>query len=618
MDSNNSSLDPSPSSSASSSFAPRPSGRTDEDEQQEDLKKQLTEKVSKLCISTEMQKDISTLRGSLVGSASSISSSDSNTTVKVDEEDGGDNGTMIFERDTTVSRESGTPLVSRSGTATPPSSPLLDTNRQKRSPSSSSVAEEDGRNLSRPSSSLRVTTPIDDLISLAPETMEKMRKLERLKRRRDEAQQGDSTFKQSREPLTRKLSSEPASHIIAPRNSERRTSSPATFRNQRVAQKLEVAVEEEEVAKEGDAKENVPAASNGVTELVKQTSEESCSNSPPPVEKVEKSSTENTSEIQKQDKVNLEDVLLPPLKEEKKVTVSDKEILLPKLEHNPSSSPSENAKIKCSRAKSESPTSSSKIQTSRSIKSCSPMSIEEVKRRSRTATTASNNSVRKSWRNTPHIDPDFIDAILRGEIDDNLLEDSKLETMTELSEPRSTSPLAGRTMGLMSQELMPPGQPVVPILKKTDSKLDRVTKSESPRRVVMVVSTSSRTGSIDLSSSPETLPHVMRSPLKSPGSYSQTDTSNLTKNHLSALQASMSLSRSTPDLSSILGSTKHSKRVPSREDSYVTDTSTRKNSISRSSTLRSNLLSGHSIVRSLTSAGRHGSKSQSKDRFKLK
>lgn len=646
MDSNNSSLDPSPSSSASSSFAPRPTGRSEDDEQQEDLKKQLTEKVSKLCISTEMQKD--TLRGSLVGSASSISSSDSNTTVKVDEEDGEEG----IEKD---SRESDTPLVPRSETTTPPhtpSSPLLDTSRSKRSPSAGGT-EEEGRSMSRPNSSLRVTTPIDDLISLAPDTMEKMKKLEMLKRKREE---GDSSISK-REPLIRKLSADP--NPISPRHSERRTSSPATFKNHRMAtaqKQLEAPVEEEETTTSkttDNAKQQVsnnefktPSSYTLTSKAVSSTVKEdiirsdlrlnSERSSPLPITNKGSSISEKRSPVSEKrsplsehvtwkdntpHKEETKKVQTPPTSSENKSSSSNGTHKPPPLALSTNQLDLSPQTIK---SKSESPSSPGKkmVVMPRSTKSASPMSIDEVKRRSRGASSTN----RTSWRKTPHIDPDVIDAILRGEIDDIDNPENKLETMVEVSEPRSSSPLAGKTC----RDLSPLSEHESPNLKKSavsDSRLDRVTKSESPRRVVMVVtSAAGRSGSVELNRSPQTLPRYMTNPLKSPGTVSQTDMSAEKSQLSTSLQSSLSLSRSTPDLSSILGSSgKHSKRSKPKEDSYVLDSSTRKNSVSRGSTLRSNLLSGTSIMRSFTSSSSSSPRSSpkrspahTKDRFKLK
>ena len=157
-----SSLEPSPISSASSSFAPRPNGKGNEDEQQEDM----TQVVSKLC--TEMQKagnDSGLLVNSnLDGSASSISSNESCNTLKQEEEDGG-----VF--------------IPKSTTPPPPSSNISFKHSES---SSSSCVEEDCRSYSRPSSGLRVTTPIQsDVVSYAPETLEKLKKLEMLKKRKE-------------------------------------------------------------------------------------------------------------------------------------------------------------------------------------------------------------------------------------------------------------------------------------------------------------------------------------------------------------------------------------------------------------------------------------------------
>lgn len=274
---------------------------------------------------------------------------------------------------------------------------------------------------------------------------------------------------------------------------------------------------------------------------------------------------------------------------------------------------SKTAKQEDEKARSKSETPSSPVVSSkdfapppsRSIKSCSPISttMTEVKRR------AKKTQNRKSWRNTPHIDPDVIEAILRGEFDiedDEPTSEAKLETMKEEVEPRNESPLAGRTGTVVlsgTKSHMSVSPTATPILKKggfSDPHLERVTKSESPRRVVMMVSAARPETSLESSSSPDRTPPIMHSPLKSPGCFSQTDATVMTspeKTHLSTLQSSLSLSRSTPDLSTILSSGKHSKRSQGlKEDTYVTGGgssmfSSRKSSISRSPGIRSSLLS---------------------------
>lgn len=262
LDSNNSSLDPSPSSSASSSFAPRPSGRSGDDEEQEDMKKQLTEKVSKLC--TEMQKvdsSNSSLRVNMIGSASSISSSDSNTTVRVDEEDGGIDSKEMTGTSSEPEPSLTPPFSSQSATPTQTgSSQSFDLSQQTRVMSSSPkpTGEDDAGVGKRPNS--RLTTPIDELISLAPETIEKMKKLERLKRKKDEAQQGEEP-KGRREALTKTLST--GQSCIAPRGNDRRVSSPASIKNQ----KMSIKTQESSFAEEEEARaiEDTQKPSNSPT-----------------------------------------------------------------------------------------------------------------------------------------------------------------------------------------------------------------------------------------------------------------------------------------------------------------------------------------------------------------
>ena len=737
------------------------------------MKKQLTEKVSKLC--TEMQRVETingSLRGNLIGSASSISSSDSNITVKVDEEDGGgavDEQKKVEDVTGTSSEPEPSltpPPSSQSTTPTPHgSSHSFDLSGHfRRVPVGSE--DEGGK---RPNS--RLTTPIDDLLSLAPETIEKMKKLERLKRKKDEAVAalvggGEGTVTSSpRPPLTKKLSHEPAI-AISPRGSERRVSSPASIRNLKGnPKKLEAAVEEEEASAEDKqnpcssseakpttvnnaklnseskkesnneksvAMEAAPVAvdSNatkiGDDDTASSTSDAKTSDKPvvaaitvkssPPCNEIASSKLstpiENKTapvssgkEIKPQSsaeedagkakcsfigsskgkegkkapvltvKSSIEKKVMffskgtesqpvaptgsngrksPSLKREDMIVTTplstqnkSEDISLPKAkqeelamqtEKENKNQQQQQAKV-APRSKSETPSSpvvSSKDFTpppTRSVKSSSPVSttVSDVKRRAR----KNHDPSRKSWRNTPHIDPDVIDAILRGDFEmdegDGSSSDPKLETMTEEVEPRTESPLAGRT-GMVVLGSTPvhltESSTSAPILKKSgfsDPRLERVTKSESPRRVVMMVSSMRSESSLETSSSsPDHTPPLMRSPLKSPGCLSQTDTTTSSrpeKTHLSALQSSLSLSRSTPDLSSILGSGKHSKRSQGmKEDFYVTgggtpSASTRKGSVSRGTGIRTSLLGGTHIVRSLTMAANRGKRS-SKEKLK--
>ena len=181
-----------------------------------------------------MDTNNSSLRVNMIGSASSISSSDSNTTVRVDEEDGGAECKETTGTSSEPEPSLTPPFSSQSATPTQTgSSQSFDLSQQTRVVSPFPKGEDGtGR---RPNS--RMTTPIDELISLAPDTIEKMKKLERLKRKKDEAaQQGEET-KGRREALTKTLSSGPS--YISPRGSDRRTSSPAVIKNQKMAIKTQ-------------------------------------------------------------------------------------------------------------------------------------------------------------------------------------------------------------------------------------------------------------------------------------------------------------------------------------------------------------------------------------------
>jgi hypothetical protein len=239
-----------------------------------------------------------------------------------------------------------------------------------------------------------------------------------------------------------------------------------------------------------------------------------------------------------------------------------------------------------------------------------------LRRNNRASST--NSSRTTSWRKTPHIDPDVIEAILRGDIDDDESMNSKLETMIEVNEPPQDVPIKeDKTITNIrepKQDDILLGHSILKRGGNSDSKLERVTKSESPRRVMILSSNADRSGTIDLSAS---FSSSSSSPLKSPGAYSQSSEGSPSKNSLSSFrQSSLTLSHSTPDLSTILGS-KHSKRNSTKEDSYVTGNTPRKNSAGRSGTLRSNVLSGANIVRSLTMSGRNAKRNTSHSKFKL-
>ena len=244
---------------------------------------------------------------------------------------------------------------------------------------------------------------------------------------------------------------------------------------------------------------------------------------------------------------------------------------------------------------------------------------------------------RPSWRQTPQIDADAIEAILRGEISEDDISDSvvstkrpqnSLESFQEEEEPppnrvpltrsqRSTSYSPRSTHSVSSSQRERINCSILKYSSSNQSDLKESSSSSSPvrKRVMIVNSTSrnSRAASEDLLSADH---------LKVPS-----DNVPLKDTRVINLQSSLSLSRSTPDLSALLtGSMKVAKRSTRNEESYVTGSSS---SSSGSSSRRSpgnnrtasvrNTLFGSGLVRRFTISGdksgrnsRHSPKHSSK------
>ena len=243
---------------------------------------------------------------------------------------------------------------------------------------------------------------------------------------------------------------------------------------------------------------------------------------------------------------------------------------------------------------------------------------------------------RHSWRQTPLIDPDAIEALLKGEVSEEDLggvvrssnsQTKQLEPCQEESPPmrRRAQLITANTPRPTFQpprsnldEVSPEGSSRMlsnaltsgdkkdrfstPTRKQDDMKREDVRVGSPLRKRVMIVSTprNNRAGSAELLS-PEQL--LVRSENK-----------QLRHSRISNLQSSLTHSLSTPDLSAILSSSKSksAKRSTRNEESYVTGSS----SSTGSNTLRSPAPSsrssvrsiGTSLVRSFTISGPRGSR----------
>lgn len=619
-----SSQEQSPSSSASSSFAPRPTGKGGSEEelttQHEDISKQLKEKVSKLC--TEMQKaELESTEGiihtPLDGSASSISSNDSGHTLKGEEEDGG-----VF--------------IPSSIQPSTPSPPPVDTdNHVKRTPSSS----DEGRSFSRPTSALRVTTPIQgDVVSLAPETIEKLKKLERLKQRKREEKAALENEKLLEQP--RKTSLPVSSNDTSTKPNNRKLSSPfPSTRPRPKSPQLSELLENEpdNTPHSEDRSEKVPFV-NDVKRTKTTVSNVSVS---PNSEK--KMSDRSVSSV----KENTRSPSPQPIKNSVTLTSSrydrspsPKSMTNQSLKKTPemvelSTSPSSKNTRSTSptsiafRVKSYSPQPMVENFGTRVTKSNSPVTKSSSTNRSGVMlrNKGAKKETRASWRETPHIDPDAITALLNlgkeDDIDDEVEPslNKTLETCIEEKEPHSHSPGSGKNSPYMVKKeprSHSPGSgkdsPYIPkktdktdggnhqerntpILKKGGISEPNIHRKDSPKRVIIIEESNNRTRHDSHDGSPLSTRSESR------------DSSPVKHAKLLLLQKSMTMSRSTPDLTALMGTSK-SRKLVSREESYVTGghSSHKDISSSRTSGLRNSLF-GRPITRSMTISGRSNKRS---------
>ena len=527
-----SSLEPSPSSSASSSFAPRPNGREDDSaaqqqQQQDELQKQLTEKVSKLC--TDMQKaeetsnnSSRTLKVPMDGSsANSISSTDSGNTIKHEEE--------VFDR-------------SLSNSLTPPPKSVGSPSKRATS-SSSSFQDDEVRVISRPSSAQRMTS--NDVISYAPETLEKLKKLERLKQRKREESGGTSSDRVA----LRKQNSFPGkgqdnSPILGSVKSRSASCVPGSIPEINKEKRRGIIREESDIDVFSEATRVSPVPSHSNPPRV------SPSYSPPVSFHISNSPTP--------DKVST-------------------------MSH--STSESKETPTDSGTQVQDAQTTESINQSSQSTNSISPSDLSPPNQSApstlgvniRRKTKASSIKQRASWRKTPQIDPDAIAAILRGDIDDDL--EVPLETLQETEEkPPEKLPVKSVSSG---------------ILKKMSDSDVNMEKRGSPKRVLIVQESERGYGSVPNSPSSKT---------------TSRDNSPKKNERHNSLQSSLSLSLSTPDLSALVGTGKHSsKRAALKEDSYIL----RSSSNTPRSSNRNSLVGTSSLMRRFTIVGRATKKSPS-------
>ncbi len=629
-----SSLEPSPISSASSSFAPRPNGKEDTDVSTKQQHEDMTQVVSKLC--TEMQKAGND--SNMDGSASSIGSSDSCNTLKPEDEDVG----VFIPQSTTP----------------PPTSCCV-----KQSESSSSSTEE-VRSLSRPSSELRVTTPVSsDVVSYAPETIEKLKKLERLKQKKitmeKENQSKDkdkshdrrfsspiiSTFSKLKiSSMKLKTHSETAEDTgVEPPKSKtptlgRREYSPVPIRDQHSPvpirdqpspvpirdQHSPVPIRDQHSPVPiRDKQSPVPIRDkhSPVLKRDKQSpvldrnikhSLESTHNSksPVPIPKAHSPVPNNTRQTQS----STTDV--PTIHEPSKtptlpltVSVSHKHEQSPSIKSSPFETPPTNSKISSPESfrspspvnnrgsKSHSPqvaNSKAPLTTNRLTKSVSPANNSITMRNK-----AMKQQTNPIWRQTPHIDPDAIEALLNldGDVDADFL-NGHLETCAEEVEPQPLSVDTGKKTTPVSKFEESPS-----ILKRSILSDSDVVKRDGPKKSVKISPRQRNTKHQSMYfGSPE------RSPAQDgPGPLKNDRIPN-------RLQRSLTLSYSSPDLSTILAGGKSRSKNLLREDSYVTSSATPKASNRRG------FFGGVSLTRSLTMSGKGNKKSPAyfRDKYKLR
>ena len=169
-------------------------------------------------------------------------------------------------------------------------------------------------------------------------------------------------------------------------------------------------------------------------------------------------------------------------------------------------------------------------------------------------------------------------------------------------EPHSHSPVSGKdspyipkksdkTDGSNHQERN------TPILKKGGISEPNIHRKDSPKRVIIIEESNNRTRHDSHDGSPLSSRSESR------------DSSPVKHAKLLLLQKSMTMSRSTPDLTALMGTNK-SRKLVSREESYVTGghSSHKDISSSRTSGLRNSLF-GRPITRSMTISGRSNKRS---------
>ena len=662
-----SSLEPSPISSASSSFAPRPNGKGSEEstdqcsnKQQEDM----TQVVSKLC--TEMQKAGNDsgllLNSNLDGSASSISSNESCNTLKQEEED----GEGVF--------------IPRS--TTPPPSSL---NTKRSESSSSSIVEDDIRSLSRPNSGLRVTTPIQtDVVSYAPETLEKLKKLELLKQKKKRQEVEKENQMRERSSTERRYSS-PTTSVLSklkigsfklkthnelnedkegerPKSADgkKRVESPIPIRNEQspvpMKNKQSPVLMRDQQSPAPVQNQHSPVPVRNQLSPVPVQNQQSpilmrnqlspiplhCQQQPDPGVANEDSVSKDDHVTKKSSEEQRGLVSKSPIPNDPSSPVGSTRSNSPKYSQLP---PSSTTSPSCSSSTTNDATSLPKSNSISSVsnsnvglsssslasaslrspspindrsKSYSPQAVSKPQqtyaRHTKSASPANTSikmrnkafkqKTRESWRKTPHIDPDAIEALLNlgGEVDaDTLLEgegESKLETCDEEVEPTSKSPEGAEQEDKGKKTPVGKVEELHSILKKGGHSDSDIVRRNGPRRTVMV-STHRRNAKHQslYFGSPERSPGPQNPPLKN--------------DKVKGLQKSLTMSYSSPDLTALLGNKSRIKK-PKREDSYVTGSATPKESNRRS------FFGGGVLTRSFTISGKGSKTSPAHVREKYK
>lgn len=565
-----SSLDPSPISSASSSFAPQPTGKQSEDDQ--NVKDTcMTQVCSKLCTERQRADESNfSINSNLDGSASSISSNDSCHTLKQEEEDGG-----VF--------------IPQSTTPPPPHS--------QRCESSSSVVG--NQSTSRPSSGLRVTTPLpSNIVSYAPETIEKLKKLEKLKQKKknvDGEPEKCSMDRRFSSPVTSKLKvgsleKSPQEEIKEEKDIEK---SPVGLSSGQVSTELKhsspVSTRYQTSPVPSNTKQSpAPTHKNQnpkvgpSSETVKLSNKSSVSSNETPLVSSISITTRSTKPSSPLPSIKNS----YPAKENspqrgilniKGNTPTGSIATTHSVSFNTTTSPINN------RSKSYSPQVLPKPlenSSNRSIKLTSPSQNTDDNYTS-TGTPvviyrnkSGKNQVRESWRKTPHIDPDAIEALLNldEDVDPNELiiggggeEPFKIGTEKQDS---TTGPTQAKSPEIDLRKKLFEGQQedkITSILRKSPGSDSDIVRR--PKRIVTISSKRSKHQSI-----------YFGSPERSPGF--QDKTSPRINKISSNLQRSLTMSHSSPDLTAILGH--KSRKKLKREDTYVTGSCTPKESNRRS------------------------------------